>query len=37
MIWRMEKEFIFTVVINIVKFAAGARYEGEWKNDLQHG
>lgn len=22
---------------NIVKFAGGARYEGEWKNDLQHG
>lgn len=37
MIWLMEKVFIFIVVKNNVKIIGGARYEGEWKNDLQHG
>jgi hypothetical protein len=37
MIWPMEKVFIFIVVKINVKIIGGARYEGEWKNDLQHG
>lgn len=34
MIWQMDMESTFTVVCIHCTIIGGAKYEGEWKNDL---